>query len=55
MTSVTQPVPFLVAEHETLLGFGCKRNFVPQYGIREKRSAFVCPRFLRANVERATA
>ena len=27
--------PFLVAEHETLLRFRCKRNFVPLYGIRE--------------------
>jgi hypothetical protein len=31
--------PFLVAGHETLMRFRCKWNFVPHYGIREKRAA----------------
>jgi hypothetical protein len=39
MTSATRPVQFLVGGHETLLRFGCKRNFVPHYGIRESNEA----------------
>ena len=39
MTSAGGAGPFLVAGHETLLGFRCKWNFVPRCGIREKRAS----------------
>jgi hypothetical protein len=39
ITSASGADPFLVAGHETLMGFRCKWNFVPLYGIREKRAA----------------